>query len=164
MGMDSEDVVDLRTLGNYAREQLGTQFYPRDASPASGRAEEFFKDNPGATWETLTWVVKWCKVRGKHPGTLAKVINNWRYAKEDGFLKRFEESRSEEVEKAIKAALRVETDVEWRVRLLYSEGIQRKVVLEQWQSLQESLKSPVPPVRTVNQLSLDGMASSAENS
>lgn len=140
-----KDVRDFDTFTAYCQQRLGI---PPTYGTTRGRLRreinQFFDDNPTATYQTLAKVVDYCANRSRRYATPIGIIN---FAVGEafaaGYLPELAPSKDidSDLEKAIEAALTVETDPLWVNRFYRSRGVTaRREVYESWV---RSSRSPV---------------------
>lgn len=129
-----EDVKDIDTFAEYVSQVLGTPYNTlNDKIVLRKKLKEFEKNVPNGTWQTLVRTCDWAKARKKRPAHSYLVVDWVRYAWADGYLPDLDEKpQDQELEAGIRAALEVETDPEWRRRLIGAEGRARKEVYVAW--------------------------------
>lgn len=133
-----EDVNDAKSFAAYAQQKLGTP-YPtgKSISILKKSINEFFEHHPQADYFTLCRVVEWAKAKKKRYPYANQLVYAFRYAYADGYLPELDpnaEIVDEDLEEQIEAALRDETNDEWRRRLITASGITaRREVFEAWQ-------------------------------
>lgn len=82
-----DDVVDLETFAIYSTQVIGTpNLLVKDRVAAQKAADKFFEQWPSASYSALTDLCIWVRAQGKHL-TISRLIGEWRFAYEDGFLK-----------------------------------------------------------------------------
>jgi hypothetical protein len=138
-----QDVVDARTFADYVRQILGTPTNTmKDLVTLQKKLKEHQEAWPNADWQTLVRTVDWCKARKKRPARAFLVVDWVRYAWADGYLPELDTKPvDQQLEEAISEALEVETDTEWRYRLIGAEGRARKEVYVAWKTAQMSSNS-----------------------
>jgi hypothetical protein len=130
-----EDVVDADTFSNYVRQVFGTPGNITDLVVLRKKLKEYQNTWPNADWNALLRTVDWAKARRKRPAHCYYIVDWVRYAWADGYLPELDAKPVDEaLEDAIREALQVETDPEWRRRLAGSEGRARKEVYLAWKS------------------------------
>lgn len=86
--LDAEDVVDETSFFVYAHQKLGVP-YPRskEISKVRKQLNLFFEAYPQASYNTLTDVVDWAKIRRKH-FDMCGLVSAYRWAYEDGHMRK----------------------------------------------------------------------------
>lgn len=138
-----EDVVSAESFAGYAQQQLGIP-YPtlKQMIILKRQIKDVMEKNPGFTYASLPRVVEWAKSRKKRFADPIKLLSSFRYAFEDGYLPELSERYEDliEIDDKINAALRVETDQEWRRALMLSEDIEEKnAMYTKWVELRSHL-------------------------
>lgn len=136
-------MVDARSFADYVRQILGTPTSTiKDFVMLQKKLKEHQEAWPNADWQTLVRTVDWAKARKKRP-TRSWLLVEWvRFAWADGYLPELDAKPvDQQLEEAISKALEVETDAEWRYRLLGAEGRARKEVYVAWKTAQMSSSS-----------------------
>ena len=132
-----DDVHDAKTFATYCQQTLGIP-YPRqqDIRYLHKSLREFFEHYPQADYYTLCRIVEWAKAKKKRYAHVNKLVYAFRYAYADGFLPELDpnsEPVDEQLEELIEAALKEETDDEWRRRLMIARGVTaRTEVYQAW--------------------------------
>lgn len=137
------DVNDPVSFSSYCQQETGIP-YPTGKQMAIVRKaiNEFFDEYPQADYSSLCSIVRWAKERRKryaNPGNLVR--GGFRYAWVDGYLPELDpnyDDVDEDLEKRIEEALAVETDQEWRRRLIVSQTNEaRNEVYREWMRYRE---------------------------
>lgn len=94
---------------------------------------ELFEMYPALTWKGLCQLPLWAKARKKRYAHVLQLINSYRFAYQDGYLPEMDiDYVDRDMEAKIQKALEVESDPDWRRRLLNSRGKARYEVYERW--------------------------------
>lgn len=129
-----EEVVDHKTFCHYSSQVAGIPYPTRShLNKAKTLLEELFEQYPALTWRGLCQLPLWAKARKKRYPHVLVLINSARYAYADGYLPEMDiDYVDRDMERKIEKALEVETDPDWRRRLLSSRGKARHEVYARW--------------------------------
>lgn len=141
--IEAAEVNDPRSFAEYCQQKAGIPYPGYRQMPALRKTlATFFEQNPKFSYPMLCRVVDWVRARKRRVPHAHMVPSMFRYAWADGYLPELDPSEQvdDRVEAAIKAALVVETDPDWRRRLLGSRGLRaRREVLEAWRATSSSI-------------------------
>lgn len=128
-----DEVKDIQTFSDYARQTSGVP-YPSKMilNTAKKEAELLFQQYPNLTWKSLCQIVLWSKAKRRRHEHVLALLRSYRWAYKDGFLPELDETEDTRLDDLIEKALAVESDPEWRRRLLESKGPARKRTYEAW--------------------------------
>lgn len=132
---DISEVVDARTLADFAQQQLGTPFPTTTELVQTQKIlKQWFAKNPQANWRTLANTIVWAKARRKRVADIRTLHKLVRYAWRDGYCSELDPHHvDEDIERDIERALETETDPSWRSVLMGARGNEtRKEVLATW--------------------------------
>lgn len=131
----ARDVCDARTFIAYARQHLGLPApQGKDFAVVGRLAKEIFDKNPGTDWRTLVCVVDWCKGQRRRFPSAGAVVQQFRYAYAARAIDLPEQDSPVDI--AIRDALLIENDPNWRMRLMRAQGqTARAEVLEEWRGM-----------------------------
>lgn len=108
-----EQVDTPEKLARFCQEQTGIP-YPSGAQIAilKKAIKEFFKENPHATYSSLTNVVLWSKAKGRRYAHVANLVKGgMRYAYLDGYIPELDPNRNQKnLHELITEALAIEND------------------------------------------------------
>lgn len=130
----AEEVKNIRDFATYAAQEAGIP-YPakKHLYAASSEVEKIFALYPSLNWSSMCKIVDWAKENKKRYPHIMALINGYRYAYADGYLEELAPNEDDSLETKIEQALEIETDPEWRRRLMVSNGPGRKIVYAAWQ-------------------------------
>lgn len=130
-----EDVIDPDSYCRYVCQTVGSPWTMTDSFVMKKKLKTFFKAYPECGYGTLIRIAQWTRSKKKRPPHAYMVVDYARYAWADGALPELDPSNVDlELERKIGRALEIETDPEWRRKLVLSEGSGRRAVFQQWAS------------------------------
>lgn len=134
--LSTPDVHNSETLATYIEQQTGTPWATnQDRLILKKKCNEFFQRYPYLDYEALCHLTDWCHRRRRRFSNVWKVLDQFRYAYEDGALPEVNTRRrvDPQLEQDIEEALSLETDSEWRAMISGTPNLKvRKEVLENW--------------------------------
>lgn len=133
--IDAADVKDAESFAAYCQQTIGIP-YPtvRDLQVLKRTAKQFFAENPRASWQTMVRVADWCNNNRRRFPQAYGVFTQVRHAWSAHYVPELDPVQQTDpgLEERITSALAVETDVEWRRRLMIASGPMRAVVYDAW--------------------------------
>ncbi len=127
-----DDVVDLETFSIYSSQMAGTpKLLSKERPMAQKAADKFFERWPSADYSALTDLCIWVKARGKHL-TITKLIQEWIFAYEDGFLKILERGSTNDSTMLAKLLPNVDDPEIRQQMMLASSGRNRDRIYKQY--------------------------------
>jgi hypothetical protein len=131
--MTASDVDSADALIEFAQRRLGVPFPTmKDRLALKKQAKWFLEHNPTATWHTLAKVVEWAHAKKRRPAAVYSIVTMAKYAWSDGWLPELDAKEDTSYEDGIIAALQVETDPEWRHKLMSGYGSVRAERYQEW--------------------------------
>lgn len=105
------------------------------------RINELFAHYPRVTYHTLCRLAQWCRTKGIRRQRVWEIVDLFRQAWAEKALPELDEPQHDRsVESRIIAALEIETNRDWRRRLLCAQGpTTRRNVLAAWEAAHGSL-------------------------
>lgn len=134
--VSAAEVLNAETFAAYCQQRLGIpQPSYKNMNALRRSANQFFKENPKASWQTMVRVADWCCNNRRRYEEAFGLFHAVRFAWKAGYLPELDpvQEVDENLEARISAALAVETDDDWRRRLLVSSGQMRGLVYDAWQ-------------------------------
>lgn len=138
-----DQVDDPLTFAAYAQRVIGTPWPTiKDQMILRRRIKQFFTQFPQADYRTLVSVVHYCRARKRRPMHAWTVIDRFRDAWAAGWVPELDRLPEDlEVDREVERALEIETDPEWRRRLIGARGQGREEVLQQWKKARVNASS-----------------------
>lgn len=132
--LNSTKVDSVESFCEYIQQSMGTPYPTVKMMPSTRKTfARFFEQYPKADWQTLCKTVDYCRAKKKRLAQAYSIVSMVRFAWRDGFLPELDPNVDKEVDAAIAAALEVETDREWRKRLMLATSVEGKqIALREW--------------------------------
>jgi hypothetical protein len=128
-----DQVKNLDTLADYCRQVAGVPYPTKQMKgKALKEAKRLMEEYPTLTWPGLANLAHWAKDNKCRFSSFVPLLASFRYAYRDGYMPELEVTEDGRIEELLEAALAVETDQEWRRRLITARGNGRKIVYAAW--------------------------------
>lgn len=128
------EVCSTRTFAEFAAQEAGIPYPAKTHLYAAEKlVKELFAQYPALTWQSLCGLVDWAVAKERRYPHILQLLNAYRYAYADGFIKDVDVNSNSSLDARIKEILETETDPAWVDRLSKSKGPGRKVVIAAWE-------------------------------